>query len=151
MGRRGLGTARANRYGLAVAESLKTASDGVTVVVQAETVEAVQNIQAIARVQGLDAVFVGPYDLSASLGHPGEVDHPAVQGAIAEVGRVCRDAGVRTGIFAMTAGGLGRYLPAGFTLLAAGVDTVLLGEAAEALRRAMPGQKLGQGEPLTQL
>ena len=64
----------------------------MTVVVQAETAEAVQNIEAIARVPGLDAVFVGPYDLSASLGHPGEVDHPEVRAAI---GRVSGAAGGR--------------------------------------------------------
>jgi 2-keto-3-deoxy-L-rhamnonate aldolase RhmA len=148
-GRRGLGTARANRYGLGVAEYLNTVADRVIVVVQAETVEAVNNIQAIARVQGIDAVFVGPYDLSASLGYPGEVDHPAVRAAIAQVSRVCRDAGVPTGIFAMTAGGLRPYLPAGFTLLAAGVDSALLGGAAEVLLRDLRSQGTGRPGPLT--
>jgi 2-keto-3-deoxy-L-rhamnonate aldolase RhmA len=115
---------------------------GVAVVVQAETVEAVQNIQAIAHVPGIDAVFVGPYDLSASLGHPGEVEHPSVQEAIAKVSQACQSAGVPTGIFAMSAGGLRPHLAAGFTLLAAGVDTLLLGEAVEHLRRGM--QELDQ-------
>lgn len=150
-GRRGLGTARANRYGLGVAEYLGTVSGRVTVVVQAETSEAVQNIQAIARVPGLDAVFVGPYDLSASLGYPGEVDHPEVRAAIARVSGVCREAGVRTGIFAMAAEGLRAHLPAGFTLLAAGVDTALLGQGAEALVRALRGGAgpAGDWAPLT--
>jgi 2-keto-3-deoxy-L-rhamnonate aldolase RhmA len=138
-GRRGLGTARANRYGLGVAEYLRSVSGAVTVVVQAETVGAIQNIQAIAAVPGLDAVFVGPYDLSASLGHPGEVDHPQVRAAISQVSRACREAGVRTGIFAMTGEELETHLPQGFTLLAAGVDTVLLSQGAEALLRALRG------------
>lgn len=145
-GRRGLGTARANRFGLGVAEYLGTVSDRVTVVVQAETREALQHIQEIAQVPGLDAVFVGPYDLSASLGHPGEVGHPEVQAAISQIGRTCRDAGLRTGIFAMTAEELRKHLPEGFTLLAAGVDTVLLGQAAEALLRGLRDRDSLAGE-----
>jgi len=132
-GTRGLGTARANRYGLGLAGHLDRARDLVTVVVQAETADAIRNIDAIARVPDLDAVFVGPFDLSASLGHPGEVDHPEVQSAIAQVSRVCRESGVRTGIFALGAAGLRSRPGEGFTLLAAGVDAALLGGAAESL------------------
>jgi len=132
-GTRGLGTARANRYGLGLAGHLDRARAQVTVVVQAETAGAVRNIEAITRVPDLDAVFVGPFDLSASLGHPGEVDHPEVRSAIDRVAEVCRGAGVRTGIFALAAAGLRGRPGQGFTLLAAGVDAALLGGAAEML------------------
>jgi 2-keto-3-deoxy-L-rhamnonate aldolase RhmA len=132
-GSRGLGTARANRYGLGMAGHLEDAATRVTVVVQAETVKAVQNIAAIAAVPGLDAVFVGPYDLSASMGLAGQVEDPDVVAAIGRVGSACRAAGVRTGIFAMTVDGLQPHVREGFTLLAAGVDVVLLGTAAENL------------------
>jgi 2-dehydro-3-deoxyglucarate aldolase/4-hydroxy-2-oxoheptanedioate aldolase len=132
-GSRGLGTARANRYGLGLAGHFERARETVTVVVQAETAEAVRNIEEIVRVPDLDAVFVGPFDLSASLGHPGEVDHPEVRSAIGRVAEACRLAQLRTGIFALGAVGLRSRPGEGFTLLAAGVDGVLLGGAAEAL------------------
>jgi 2-keto-3-deoxy-L-rhamnonate aldolase RhmA len=132
-GVRGLGTGRANRYGLGLAGHVGRAGERVTVVVQAETAAAIENIEAIARVPDLDAVFVGPFDLSTSLGHPGELDHPVVRGAVARIAEVCGRAGVRTGIFAVGAAGLVGRPGQGFTLLAAGVDTALLGTAAEAL------------------
>jgi len=132
-GTRGLGTGRANRYGLGLDGHLARAAERVTVVVQAETAAAVENIEAIARVPDLDAVFVGPFDLSTSLGHPGELDHPVVREAVARIAGVCGRAGIRTGIFALGAAGLVGRPAQGFTLLAAGVDTVLLGSAAEAL------------------
>jgi 2-dehydro-3-deoxyglucarate aldolase len=141
-GSRGLGTARTNRYGFDLAESLRIAGDRVTVVVQAETAAAVQNIDAIARVPGIDAVFVGPYDLSASLGHPGEVDHPAVRAAIQRIASACGEAGLPVGIFAMDPNGLAGWAAQGFTLLAAGVDAGFLGSGAgralKELRAAAP-------------
>jgi 2-keto-3-deoxy-L-rhamnonate aldolase RhmA len=148
-GRRGLGTARANRYGLAVADYLAEVSSRTIVVVQAESVEAVRNIEGIAAVPGLDAVFVGPYDLSASLGRPGEVDHPEVRSAIAVVAEACRVAGIRTGIFAMSPEGLGPHLRHGFSLLAAGVDTAILGEGAGGLHRGLRAVAAGLPGPLT--
>jgi 2-dehydro-3-deoxyglucarate aldolase len=132
-GTRGLGTARANRYGFNLVDSVRTAGDRVIVVVQAETAEAVENIESIVQVAGVDAVFVGPYDLSASLGRPGEVGHPEVVNAIRRVAAACRKAGIPTGIFAMEPDGLAAWVASGFTLLAAGVDTSLLGTAAEQL------------------
>lgn len=132
-GSRGLGTARANRYGLGLAGHLDRAAARVTVVVQAETAAAVSNIEAITRVPDLDAVFIGPFDLSTSLGRPGELEHPEVRAAISRVAQACGRAGVRTGIFALGAAGLRNRPAEGFTLLAAGVDTALLGGAAEAL------------------
>jgi len=134
-GNRGLGTARANRYGLGLAGQLDRAREQVTVVVQAETAEAVRSIEGIVQVPDLDAVFVGPFDLSASLGHPGEIDHPEVRAAIARVAEVCAASGVRTGIFALGSAGLRDRPAQGFTLLAAGVDSALLGGAAESLLR----------------
>jgi 2-dehydro-3-deoxyglucarate aldolase len=132
-GTRGLGTARANRYGLGLAGQLERAREQVVVVVQAETADAVRNIESIARVPDLDAVFVGPFDLSASLGQPGEVQHPEVLAAIDRVAGVCREAGIRTGIFALGAAGLAGKPAQGFTLLAAGIDSALLGSAASGL------------------
>lgn len=132
-GTRGLGTSRANRYGNSMAGVLDRAREQTVVVVQAESGEAIKNIESIARVSDLDAVFVGPFDLSASLGRPGEVDHPEIRKAINRVSEACRGAGVRTGIFALGAAGLKNRPAEGFTLLAAGVDSRLLGGAVESL------------------
>lgn len=129
-GTRGLGTARVNRYGMEMVDAVTRARDETIVVVQAETADAVTNIETIAKVPNLDAVIVGPYDLSASLGHPGEIDHPHVQKSIKRIAGVCRESAMRTGIFALNATGLKDSSEAGFTLLAAGVDTILLGTGA---------------------
>lgn len=142
-GSRGLGTSRANRYGLNLAGVLERAREQTMVVVQAETGDAIRNIEAIARVPDLDAVFVGPFDLSASLGRPGEVDHPEVKAAIARVAQACKGAGVRTGIFALNATGLRTRPAEGFTLLAAGVDSRLLGGSLESLLQDLRKDHLG--------
>jgi 2-keto-3-deoxy-L-rhamnonate aldolase RhmA len=103
------------------------------VVVQAESREAVEGIAALARVPGVDAVFVGPYDLSASLGLPGQLDHPEVRGAIGAVARACREVRLPLGIFRMTAAEVRPHEVDGFTLLAAGTDGALLEVGAGAL------------------
>ncbi len=70
MGTRGTGIARAQGYGWTLGDYISVANEQTAVVVQAEDVDAVREIEAIVRVPGIDAVFVGPYDLSASLGVP---------------------------------------------------------------------------------
>jgi 2-keto-3-deoxy-L-rhamnonate aldolase RhmA len=132
-GRRGVGLARAHGYGFRFEEYVQSANDEVTVVVQAEHIEAVENIEAIVKVDGLDAVLLGPYDLSASLGRMGRVDDPAVVEAIDHVIRTCADAGVPLGYFGVTADAVRPFMQRGCTLIVAGVDTLLLGKAAKRL------------------
>ena len=132
-GSRGLGFGRAQGYGLKVSEYLETANENILLSVQAESAEAVKNIESIVRVQGLDAVLVGPYDLSASMGLPGQIDHPDVQAAIQHVANVCFEAGMPIGIFGMTAEAVRPYIEQGFRFIVAGADTVLLGNAARQL------------------
>lgn len=103
------------------------------VVVQAESREALAAIGAIARVPGVDAVFVGPYDLSASLGRPEQFEHPEVCGAISAIARACREAGKPLGIFRMTAAEMRPHEADGFTLLATGTDGGLLEAGARAM------------------
>ena len=82
---------------------------------------------------GIDAVLIGPYDLSASLGKPGEVNHPLVLSAIERVTSVCQRAGVPLGVFGVSAEAVKPYIKRGYTLIVAGVDTVMLDEAARQL------------------
>lgn len=135
LGTRGVGAARAHGYGLAFQEYITTANDRTVVVVQAEHGAAVNNIEAIVQVEGVDAVLVGPNDLAASLGYLGELTHPAVAAAIDRVTEVCRRAGMPLGIFGMNPVAVKPCLDRGYTLIACSVDTVLLGTAAREMVR----------------
>jgi 2-keto-3-deoxy-L-rhamnonate aldolase RhmA len=136
-GQRGLGIARAHRYGLRVREYMQAANDDTAVIVQAEHRDAVAQIEEIVRVDGVDGVLIGPYDLSASLGRPGAVDHPEVRDAIARVRMACRGANLPIGIFGLSADAVKPYIEQGFTMIVAGVDTVLLANASSALLTAV--------------
>ncbi|MGD8340602.1 MAG: aldolase/citrate lyase family protein [Gammaproteobacteria bacterium] len=134
-GERGMGLGRAHAYGASLNEYIATANDTISVIVQAEHALAVENIEGIATVEGLDAVFLGPYDLSASLGHPGEIDHPVVVEAIEHVTEACRAAGMPLGYFGVDAHAVAPYMERGFTLICASVDCLLLGQGARRLVR----------------
>lgn len=131
LGARGVGLARAHGYGARFQEYLDTANDRVAVIVQAEHADAVENIDAIIKVPGVDAIQLGPYDLSASLGKMGLIDDPAVTDAIDRVTDACRLAGMPMGQFGVTATAVKPYLEKGYTLITAGVDTLFLGAAAK--------------------
>ena len=132
-GSRGLGFGRAQGYGLKVDEYLETANEDILLSVQAESAEAVRNIESIVKVKGLDAILVGPYDLSASMGLPGQVDHPEVKADIQHVADACKGAGMPIGIFGLGVEAVQPYIDKGFKFIVAGVDTVLLGNAARKL------------------
>jgi 2-keto-3-deoxy-L-rhamnonate aldolase RhmA len=137
VGQRGLGVARAHRYGLNIREYMQSANDDTAVIVQAEHRDALAQIEQIVRVAGIDGVLIGPYDLSASLGRPGSVDHPEVREAIARVRRACQSANLPIGIFGLTADAVKPYIEDGFTMIVAGVDTVLLANASSTLLAAV--------------
>lgn len=129
-GTRSVGLARAQSYGAHLQEYLGKANDEIAVVIQIEHIEAVNNIEMILKVEGIDAVFIGPYDLSASLGRIGQVEHPEVQEAIEHVRQMCLEGGVRLGIFSGTAQRAMDYIHEGYRLIAAGGDNLMLVEAA---------------------
>jgi 2-dehydro-3-deoxyglucarate aldolase len=132
-GARGVGLARAHGYGMRFREYVETANERVAVVVQAEHARAVENIAAIVRVEGVDAVLLGPYDLAASLGKMGRVDDPAVTDAIDHITATCREAGMPLGYFGVTAAAVRPYIERGYSLIVAGVDTLFLGGGAKSL------------------
>ncbi|WP_243316974.1 HpcH/HpaI aldolase family protein [Geothrix paludis] len=109
------------------------------VVVQAESREALEDIGAIVRVPGVAAVFVGPYDLSASLGISEQFDHPVFLEAVERIARACREAAMPLGIFRMTAAEMRPHAAAGFTLLATGLDSTLLETGALAMLEELRG------------
>lgn len=130
-GTRGVGLARAHGYGLRFQEYLEAANEQVAVIVQAEHAEAVENIEAIAKVEGIDCVLLGPYDLSASLGKMGQVNDPVVTGAIERVTRACLAARVPLGYFGVTPEAVRPYIERGYTLIIGGVDTLFLASGAK--------------------
>ena len=124
---------RGNRYG-PVADYQKAVNDEIVVAVQIESPAAVVNVDAICAVPGVDALFIGPSDLAASLGRRGDASHPAVQDAMRRVIDHARSAGVAVGILAPVEADARRYLDMGVTMVAVGSDQGLLRAATQALR-----------------
>ena len=133
-GVRGMGSAlaRASRW-QAYPHYVKEANDQICVLVQAETVDALHQLDAIAATPGVDGVFIGPADLSASMGHPGDPGHPDVQAAILDAISRIRRAGKAPGILATNEAHARKWLDAGALFVAVGIDTMLLKSAAASL------------------
>lgn len=129
-GSRGVGLARAHGYGFEFDEYVKTANEKVAVIVQAEHKLAVENIEGISHQEGVDAVLLGPYDMSASYGKMGQINDPEITDAISQVISTCRAANIPVGSFGVTADAVNDYANQGCTLLCAGVDVLFLGGAA---------------------
>ncbi len=108
-------------------------------VIQAESANAILNIESIARVGGIDAILIGPNDLSASLGIARQFDHPRFLRAVDAISRACDDAGVPKGIFGSDASRVLPYVESRFTPLVAGVDTALFADAARGLLDRLRG------------
>ncbi len=126
------GTSRASGFG-AQTDYLVRQRERVGVIVQIESVSALANIDAIAAVEGVDGLFIGPLDLSASLGHLGDPFHPEVQTAIDRVLAAVRNAGKPAGIFALNPEDARRRLAQGFQFVAVGSDIDLLASGARRL------------------
>ncbi|MBB1604711.1 aldolase/citrate lyase family protein [Variovorax sp. UMC13] len=128
----GAGLARASRW-QEHPNYIHEANAQACLLVQAETVEAMRNLDAIAATPGVDGVFIGPADLSASMGFPGRPDHPEVQAAIADgIARILK-AGKAPGILSTTEAQARKWLAAGALFVAVGVDTMVLAAAAKQL------------------
>lgn len=134
-GLRGMGSAvaRSSRW-QAWPDYVHEADAQICLLVQAESASALEQLDAIAQTPGVDGVFIGPADLSASLGHPGAPGHARVQAAIGDaIARILR-AGKAPGILATSEDQARQWLAAGALFVAVGVDTMLLTDAARALR-----------------
>ena len=130
-GTRGVGISRAHQYGLKFNEYMDQANNEIAVILQAETTQSLKNISEIVRVPGIDAIFIGPYDLSASLGKMGQLTDPEVKQAIAAITQACKAAGIRLGIFAATVKDIEPYLKQNFNLLAISTDGLLMAQKAK--------------------
>ncbi len=122
MGNRGVGLTRAHRYGFEFQRYMDHANEETAVILQAESAEAVRNIEAITEVEGVDAILIGPFDLSASLGKMGKLGDPEVIAAMEKIEEACRKKKIPLGIFGMNAEAVKPFIERGFNLIAAGVD-----------------------------
>ncbi len=132
IGKRGVGLGRAHGYGQDFGTYLQHANDNTVIVLQAETDSILNCIDDITAMPEVDAVLIGPYDLSASLGHMGDLQHKAVQSAIQTVLASCQRNTIAAGIFGVCAQDVAPYKALGFTLLTVGVDTLFTQTAAQA-------------------
>lgn len=147
-GIRGMAGARASRFGR-YPRYAHEANAQVCVLVQAETQTALDNLDAIAAVEGVDGVFIGPADLSASMGYVGQLTHPAVLAAIDQAVVRINRAGKAAGILTTNETLAQHYLELGALFVAVGLDTGLLAKHTSALASqfkssvaAMPASKL---------
>lgn len=133
-GTRGMGTslARAARWN-AVPGYVGKANDEMLVIVQAETVTAIDNLEAIVNTPGIDGVFIGPSDLSASMGYVGNVSHPDVVDAVSNALRTIRAADKYAGLLCLDESMVAQFEECGANFVGVGVDTLLLGNAARRL------------------
>jgi 4-hydroxy-2-oxoheptanedioate aldolase len=126
------GTTRASRFGR-VKDYARQAQNELCVLVQVETRQALDNIDAICAVDGVDGVFIGPADLHASLGYTGETGNPAVVPLIEDTIRRIRAAGKAPGVLTSIETEVRRYIAAGCLFTAVGSDVGLLARGSEQL------------------
>lgn len=131
-GSRGVATARAARWGR-VEGYWAQADDEMCLIVQIESRAGLEALPEIAAVAGVDALFVGPSDLAAALGHLGDPGHPTVVAAVSEAIGTIAAGGKAAGVLAPSAELAAAYTEAGATFVAVGVDTMLLARATDDL------------------
>jgi len=136
-GCRSVGIARAQGYGANLLESIEMANKNNIFVVQAEHIEAVRNIEAILRVGGIGAAFIGPYDLSASMGRLGKLEDKGVKEAIMTIRNACDRTGIPSGIFARTTEAGRQALADGHSLICCGLDVTAFSDAAQSITYAL--------------
>lgn len=136
-GVRGLaGMSRGSRFGT-VPDYAKAANKTVGAVLQLETPAAVAQLEAIAAVPGVDSIFMGPGDLSAAMGHTGQITHPDVMAAMADAARRCNAVGMPVGTVGGTPELVVQYRAMGFDYVAIASDLGLLMRGAQAAVKAL--------------
>lgn len=126
-GKRGLAGVRAADFGqiYSLGEYVKVANRETLVVAQIETIEAVQNLPEIVEVEGIDVIFIGPADLSHSLGLPGEISHPRVQEAFQEIIEIVDGAGPALGTLVPNAEAARHWMDQGAQYLAISLEALV--------------------------
>ena len=134
----GAGSARVSKWNR-VDNYFRDADEQMCLLVQAETTTAMANLDAIARVEGVDGVFIGPADLSAAMGHRGDPGHPDVQATIKDAFARILKAGKAAGILTSNEAWAKEYLDLGCTFVAVGTDSGILARQTTALAERFKG------------
>jgi 4-hydroxy-2-oxoheptanedioate aldolase len=114
----------------------KEANEAI-IILQLEGSEAIQNLDEILQVEGIDVLFIGPYDLSQSLGVPGQIDHPKVVSAMSHIIQKCSEKNVAAGTFVDTVENAHRWKQSGVRYIAYSVDTGLMYEKCKEIIKAI--------------
>jgi 2-keto-3-deoxy-L-rhamnonate aldolase RhmA len=146
-GFRGAGLARAQGYGVTFDEYMACANQDILIILQIEHIDAVGNIDDILSVPGIDGTFIGPYDLSSSMGLAGQLQHPDVEAAQVRVLEATRAKGLAPGIHlvhpSMAKDRLRSFVEQGYRFIALGTDLLFLGDSARDMhdeaRRSLEG------------
>jgi len=142
-GSRGVGLSRAHAYGAAFAEYRQWLEGEAVVIVQIEHIDGVRDLERILSVDGVDGYIVGPYDLSASLGVPGDFENPDVVAALHRIGEVGRKLRKSGGVHIVEPDPevLARRIAEGFNFIAYSVDIRMLDRACRAVSNIIRGSK----------
>jgi 4-hydroxy-2-oxoheptanedioate aldolase len=111
------------------------------VILQIEGKEGIDNIDGILEVNGIDVIFVGPYDLSQSLGLTGQVGHPAVEEKMLEIAKKCEERGITAGTFADTPESAAKWIEKGVKYISYSVDVGIFYDAIKNLAKMLKGEK----------
>jgi 2-keto-3-deoxy-L-rhamnonate aldolase RhmA len=132
LGNRSVGLARAQAYGLNFNDYLNSANTKIALILQIEHINAVEHVEEIVAIPGVDAILIGPYDLSASMGLLGQTSAPEVIEAIGRVRHACLNAKVPHGAFCMTANQARNEIAGGGRLIVLGTDLLFMTSNAKA-------------------
>ena len=138
VGKRGFCPSRKDGWGFdemaqqSVPDQMAYWNEQVLVIPQCETVGAYENIETIVNMEGVDGIFIGPFDLSISMGIPGQFDHPDFVAALEKVQKVCKDAGKFCMIFAGNPAAVTERFQQGYDAVAYGLDAAVLAAAYKA-------------------
>jgi 2-dehydro-3-deoxyglucarate aldolase len=132
VGKRGVGLYRAQKYGKGFEEYRQWVEEELVIIAQIEHIDAVNNIDEILEVDGLDGSIIGPYDLSGSMGYPGELERDDVKSAVTKVVERCKLKGIPSGFHVVNTSPkmLSEKIKEGCTFLAYGIDYFFMRDAA---------------------
>jgi 4-hydroxy-2-oxoheptanedioate aldolase len=132
LGERGLGLVRASAYGsVPVPDYFAEVRERLLIIAQCESAEGLDNLEEIVSLPAIDTIFLGPFDLSQSLGIPGETDHPLIREAAGRIVQLCRREQKIAGVFSINGKDARRRVEEGFRFIALGTDHTLFASAVK--------------------
>lgn len=134
-GARGFGYSRANMHGIDFDEYIKNANEEIAMIMQIEHKDAIVNLEKIVEVDGIDGLFIGPLDLSGSMGITGQMNHPQMIETLEKYRTVCSRKGVSVGMHIVRPNteNIRAAIKDGYNLLALGIDNVFLDERSKSI------------------